>query len=133
VRMSALRWCFGFLACHLQPDLDVDITTGDLRRAEEDVSTVATSAVHSYRVLSAVCSGAVKGDLAALAAVWRICRPRGSIQSILESLIDLREGGRKEGEGEKSNFAEHFCGWRVVEKAERWTRRRFSYLCALSS
>lgn len=72
---------------HIRPD--IDITTGDFCRSEEDVSAVTTRSVHSDRVLAAVCGCAVKSDLAALVAVLRVNRPCRLVPSAFEVIGDL--------------------------------------------
>lgn len=92
---------------HINPD--VNITGGDLRRAEENMSTVATRTIDPDGTLAAVGGGAVKGDFTALVAVGRINWPYGLIPPVFEIVLDLGKGEGEERKGEKSSFAEHCC------------------------
>lgn len=92
-RMLAVFRGFGITDdVDLHPSPDIDITAGNLRRAEEDVSAVPTRTINPHGVLAAVRLGAVQGDFTTLVTVGCVGRPCRLIPSALEALGDLSEG-----------------------------------------
>ena len=91
---------------HVCPD--VDVTAGNLGRAEENVPAVASRTIDSDRVLPAVSGAAVQSDFAALAAVKRVRRPRGLIPAALEIRGHLGGGEREDrSQAQKSGLTQH--------------------------
>lgn len=88
----------------LQPSPDVNITTRNFCRPEENMSTIATRTGDFHGVLAAVRSGGVKTDDSALVTVCCICRPCRLVPSLLEVLRDLGEREGKECGGEKNSL-----------------------------
>lgn len=93
---------------HVRPD--INIAAGHFGCAEEDVSAVATSTIHSDRVLPAVGGRAVQGDLTTLITVLRVGRPCGLIPSALEVVRGLAKCERHESKSEEGGLAEHVAG-----------------------
>jgi hypothetical protein len=100
-----------WLGCYknLHPSPDIDFAMGDFRRTKENVSTVATRAIHPYRVLAAMGGGAIEGDFTALVAVRCIGRPCGRVQPFFETLRDLTKRKWYESKGKNSSLVEHFA------------------------
>lgn len=72
-----LTFAFGHWVCHhnnLQPNLDVNITGRDVRRAKENMSTETTRTSNLHGVRPTVGSSAVKGDCTALFVELACCR-----------------------------------------------------------
>ena len=106
-----LNWAaHAVLLRYLQPNPNVDIATGDLGRAKEDMSTETTSTVDPDGILAAVRLGGIEGDFTALVAVGSVGGPCCSVQSALEALSYLSKGRGDESESEKGDLAEHCRG-----------------------
>lgn len=94
----------------LHPSPDINVTTGNLCRAEEDVSAVATRAINPDGVLASVSGRGVESNLSTLVAVCRIGWPCCLVPSAFESFGDLAQGKGEKGKGEKSGLTEHLGG-----------------------
>ena len=95
---------------NLQPCPDIYIASGDLGRADKNVTTVSTRTINANRVLASVSLRAVQSDCATLVAVAGIGRPRGLVPSVLEAFSDLGNCQRRNGQREESGLSEHCSG-----------------------
>jgi hypothetical protein len=91
-----------------QPGPHVDVAAaGNLGRADEDMSAVATCTGDLDRVLTAVCGRRVERDGATLATVKSVGRPCSLVPSVLEAFSHLSKRSRESREGKESELAEH--------------------------
>jgi hypothetical protein len=98
----------------LQVRPHVNIAGRNLRRANEYMSTIAASSVHTDRVLARVRSRGIKRNFPSLTAVLGIRRPGGLVPPILEALGHLSGGNRrKSSQSEECGLSEHRCCWSV--------------------
>jgi hypothetical protein len=99
---------------NLQPSPDIDIATRNLRRTNEDMSTVAPRTIDPDRVLARVSRRGIERDLTTLAAVQSVGRPSRLIPSVLEALGDLGNGRSwKQRKREEGGLTEHVCSKEV--------------------
>lgn len=105
---------------NLHPSAHVDITAGHSRRAEEDMTAIATGTGDLHRGAAAVRRARVEADAASLVAVGRVDCPLGLVPAALEAIRDLggREG-EETREGHQYSLEEHFfCRCWVVAVSE---------------